>query len=134
MFACFERCIFELFAAVKGKTELICQYRSGFAVEAEAGLEEHPVKSEEAKCSKDADAELINGYIRKLEGGHQHLDEQLTKAILESNTRFRAIFRSGSPRPRKPLDDLVLDQRKLFTRVLPLRKRDAASDRPDRRS
>ena len=85
LFACFERCIFELFAAVKGKTELICQYKGGFASLAKAGLEQHPVKSEEAKCSDPADAALINDYIRKLEGGHQHFDKQLTKAILRSN-------------------------------------------------
>jgi hypothetical protein len=82
-------CIFELFAAVKGKTELICQYKSGFADRAKEGLEEHPVKSEQAKCSKDADAELINGYIRRLGGEHKYLDEQLTKAILTSNADTR---------------------------------------------
>ena len=49
------------------------------------GRHPNPVKSEEAKCSDDADAELINGYIRKLKGGHSELDKKLTERILESN-------------------------------------------------
>ena len=44
--------------------------------------------SEEAQCSDPADAELINGHIRQLKGGHKYLNKQLTKtkAILKSST------------------------------------------------
>ena len=82
---CFVRCLFELFAAIAGNTKLICQYKSGFASNAEEGLKERPVQSLEAQCSSQDDKELIDGYIRKLKGGHSALDKKLTKKIKDSN-------------------------------------------------
>ena len=82
----FGRCLFELYAAIKGNTELICQYKVGYAWQAEDGLEEHPVQSLEAQCSSQDDKELIDDYIRKLDGEHSWLDKQLTQAIKDSNS------------------------------------------------
>ena len=83
---CLVRCLFELYAAIAGNTELICQYKLGFAHQAEEALKEHPVQSEEAQCSSEDDKKLIDGYIGKLDGGHTELDKKLAETIKASNT------------------------------------------------
>lgn len=83
---CFVRCLFELYAAIAGKTELKCQYKAGMASQAEKGLKEHPVQSAEAQCSSVDDKKLIDGYISNLDGGHSGLDEKLTQTIKDSGT------------------------------------------------
>ena len=82
---CFVRCLFELYAAIAGNTELICQYKLGYIQAAEKGLKKHPVQSAEAQCSSQDDKKLIDGYISKLDGGHSDLNKKLTETIKESN-------------------------------------------------
>ena len=83
---CFVRRIFELFAAIAGNTEIICQYRDGGVNQTREALAKHPVNSKKAECSSKADKELIDGYIAKLDGGHSELDKKLTETIKNSNT------------------------------------------------
>ena len=77
--------MFELFAAIKGKTNLLCQYRFGFAYNVEEQLKKTPVDAAKAECSQDEDKKMIDDYIRDLPGGFGQFNADLDRTIRESN-------------------------------------------------
>ena len=62
------RCVFELYAAIKGQVTLLCQYKGGFARHVEEALEDKPVNAADAKCSDPKDKQMIDAFIEGLEG------------------------------------------------------------------
>ena len=77
--------MFELFAAIKGKTKLICQYQWGWASQVEPQLMETPVDAAKAECSQKKDKEMIDDYIHNLPGGFGKFNADLTRTIRASN-------------------------------------------------
>ena len=77
--------MFELFAAIKGKTNLLCQYMGGWADWLEDQLKKTPVDAANAECSQDEDKKMIDDYIRDLPGGQVQFDADIEKAIRECN-------------------------------------------------
>lgn len=78
-------CVFELFAAIKGKTNLVCQYQGGRASHVEAQLKKTPVDAAKTECSQDEDKKMIDDYIRNLPGGFGQFNADLDRTIRASN-------------------------------------------------
>ena len=80
--------MFELFAAIKGKTNLLCQYQFGEAdgpYGVNRQLKQTPVDSAKAECSKKKDKKMIDKFIRNLPGGFVQFNADLDRTIRESN-------------------------------------------------
>ena len=77
--------MFELFAAIKGKTKLLCQYKYGRADQVEQQLYRTPVDVAKAECSQDEDKKMIDDYINDLPGGFVQFNADLDRTIRESN-------------------------------------------------
>ena len=78
------RCVFELYAAIKGQVTLLCQYKWGYAYEVENALEEKPVNSADAKCSDAKDKQMIDAFIEGL-GGFAKFNKDIETAVKETN-------------------------------------------------
>ena len=63
--------MFELFAAIKGKTKLICQYQGGYACQVVPQLNKTPVDAAKAECSQKKDKKMIDAYIINLLGSFE---------------------------------------------------------------
>ena len=79
--------MFELFAAIKGKTKLVCQYKTGWATLVKDQLKETPVDAAKAECSQDEDKKMIDDYINNLPGGFVQFNADLDRTIRASNCR-----------------------------------------------
>ena len=79
------RCVFELYAAIKGQVTLLCQYMDGWASQVEYALKEKPVNAEDAKCSDLKDKQMIDAFIEGLDGRFPHFNAEIEKAIKETN-------------------------------------------------
>ena len=79
------RCVFELYAAIKGQVTLLCQYQLGFADDVERALKEKPVNAADAKCSDAKDKQMIDAFIEGLEGGFTQFDKDIETAIRATN-------------------------------------------------
>ena len=77
--------MFELFAAIKGKANLVCQYQTGWASDVEVQLKKTPVDAAKAECSQDEDKKMIEDYINNLPGGFVQFNADLDRTIRESN-------------------------------------------------
>ena len=78
------RCVFELYAAIKGQVTLLCQYMDGFAFQVEKALEDKAVNAADAKCSDAKDKQMIDAFIEGLDG-FAKFNADIEKAIKETN-------------------------------------------------
>ena len=78
------RCVFELYAAIKGQVTLLCQYKLGWASQVEAALKKKPVNARDAKCSDPKDKQMIDAFIEGLDGFPQ-FNKDIETAILATN-------------------------------------------------
>ena len=79
--------MFELFAAIKGKTNLLCQYVAGETWRVKKQLRKTPVDTAKAECSQKKDKKMIDDYIRDLPGGFGQFNADLESTIRASNCR-----------------------------------------------
>ena len=77
--------MFELFAAIKGKTNLLCQYQDGWALFVKHQLKKTPVDAAKAECSQKKDKKMIDDYIHNLPGGFGKFNADLDRTIRASN-------------------------------------------------
>ena len=78
------RCVFELYAAIKGQVTLLCQYQMGLAEEVEAALKDKPVNAADAECSDPKDKQMIDAFIEGLDGFAQ-FNKDIETAIRATN-------------------------------------------------
>ena len=79
------RCVFELYAAIKGQVTLLCQYMQGVPWQVEKALKKKPVNAADAECSDAKDKQMIDAFIEGLEGGFTQFNKDIETAVRATN-------------------------------------------------